>query len=329
MKAVIVTAAGGPEALQTVELAEPVVSSPTEVKIRLRAAGINPVDTKVRSKGLMQGSYPAVLGCDGAGEVVETGSAVSRFKPGDAVWFCHGGLGGTQGNYAEFNVIDESHLEAKPANLDFVHAAAAPLVLITAWESLVTQTRIGEGHTVLVHAGAGGVGHVAIQIAKLRGARVITTVGSREKAEFARSLGADETILYRDQDFVQRTLELTQGKGADVVYDTVGPDIFKRSIEATAYYGQLVTLLDPGAVELKEARMRNLGIHLTLMLSPWLRNLDDHWARQNQILRQCAEWIDAGKLRLHVADTLPLADAAEAHRLVEAGHSSGKLVLVP
>jgi NADPH2:quinone reductase len=327
MKAVVMAAPGGPEVLELKEIAEPAIASPTQIKVRIKAAGVNPVDTKIRGRGLLQGELPAVLGCDGAGEVVEVGEAVSRFKPGDAVWLCHGGLGGAQGNYAEFSVLDERHAEPKPANVDFVHAAAAPLVLITACESLITQARLAAGETVLIHAGAGGVGHVAIQIAKLQGARVITTVGSPEKAEFVRGLGADETILYREEDFVARTLELTGGKGADVIYDTVGPDIFKRSIEATAHYGRLVTLLDPGPADWKEARVRNLSVQFTLMLSPWLRNLEEHWARQNRILRQCAEWMDAGKLKIEVERTFPLAQAAEAHRLIEQGGTQGKIGL--
>lgn len=329
MKAVLMTAPGGLQNLVYSDLPEPQITAPDQIKVRLHAAGVNPVDTKIRSRGIFQGELPAVLGCDGAGVVVETGAGATRFKPGDAVWFCHGGLGGAQGNYAEFNVLGQDHAEPMPASLDFAHAAAAPLVLITAWESLITQAGLGQGDTVLIHAGAGGVGHVAVQIAKLRGARVIATVGSPEKADFVRSLGADETIQYKQEDFVSRTLALTQGQGADVVYDTVGPDVFIKSIEATAHYGQIVTLLDPGPVDWKEARIRNLSIHFTLMLSPWLRDLRAPWARQGRILRQCAQWIDEGRLSIDVGATLPLSEAAEAHRRIEAGHSRGKIVLVP
>jgi NADPH2:quinone reductase len=304
------------------------MTAPGQVKVRIRAAGINPIDTKVRSRGLFQGEPPAVLGCDGAGEVVEIGPAVRRFAVGDPVWFCHGGLGGAQGNYAEFTVIDEAHVEPKPASLSFNEAAAAPLALITAWESLFTQARTDKGDTVLIHAGAGGVGHLAIQLAKLHGARVITTVSSPEKAEFVRGLGADDTIDYTREDFVARTLELTEGTGADTVYDTVGPDVFSRSIEACAHYGSLVTLLDPGpGIDWKEARIRNLSIHFTLMLAPWLRGLETHWARQNQILRRCAAWFDEGRLQVRVGRVFPLAEAAAAHRLIEAGHVTGKQVL--
>ncbi|MEN8174118.1 MAG: zinc-binding dehydrogenase [Pseudomonadota bacterium] len=332
MKAIVMTAPGGPEVLEYRELPEPQITARDQIKVRLRAAGVNPVDTKVRAKGLFQGEPPAILGCDGAGEVVAVGDGVSAFGPGDKLWHCDGGLGGgpggTGGNYAEYRVLDARRARPMPATLDFAHAAAAPLVLITAWESLVTQCRVGPQHTVLVHAGAGGVGHVAVQLAKLHGARVIATVGSAEKAEFVRHLGADQVINYREEDFVARTLELTGGRGADVVYDTVGPEVFRASVEATACYGNLVTLLDPGPdLELKTARTRNLGIHFTLMLAPWLLGLEEHWARQVDILDRCAEWIDGGRLRIHVGASFPLEQAADAHRLVEAGHMQGKAVL--
>lgn len=330
MKAVLMTAVGGPETLELRDIAEPVITAPKEIKVRVRAAGINPIDTKVRGRGLFQGDLPAILGCDGAGEVVETGKSASRFKTGDRVWFCHGGLGGAQGNYAEYKVLDESHIEHMPGSLTFEEAAAAPLALVTAWESLITQAAVSADDNVLIHAGAGGVGHLAIQLAKIRGAHVLTTVSSDEKAAFVRGLGADETIDYRHEDFVKRTLELTDGRGADVVYDTVGPSVFTDSIEACTHYGKLVTLLDPGTeLNWAEARIRNLSIHFTLMLTPWLRNLPDHWARQNEILKQCGSWIDEGRLHINVGQSLPLAEAAQAHRLIEEGHTMGKLVLSP
>lgn len=331
MKAILMTQSGAPETLEYSNIAEPEIQHETHVKVRLKAAGVNPIDTKLRGRGLFyDNGLPAVLGCDGAGIVEETGAAVSRFMPGDFVWFCNGGLGGEQGNYAEFTVVDERWLGSMPEALDFVHAAAAPLVLITAWGALYDRARVKTGQTVLIHGGAGGVGHVAIQLAKLAGARVITTVSDDEKAQLARSLGADEIILYHRDDFVVATNSLTQGRGADVVFDTVGPDVFKRSIEATAHFGDLVTLLDPGVgLDFTEARMRNLRIGFELMLTPMLRGL--HSARDHhvEILDQCGRWVDQGKLMVHISQTLPLTEAAHAHSLVETGHTIGKIVLEP
>jgi NADPH2:quinone reductase len=305
----------------------PEISRDNQVLVEIAAAGVNPIDTKVRAGNLFGAEFPFVPGCDACGTVVETGSAVKDFKPGDQVWYCHGGLGLEQGNYAEYNVLEEWQLQHKPASIDAVHAAASPLVLITAWESLFTQTRLQPGETVLIHAGAGGVGHVAIQLAKWRGARVITTVSSDEKAALARELGADHTINYRNENLAGRVNELTEGKGADVVYDTVGPAVFQDSIPLTAHYGRLVTLINPAGTDWTEARIRNLGVHFTLMLAPWVRNLREHWLRQVDILRQCGELFDSGKLQIRVQQTLPLEQASEAHRIIEEGHTTGKLVL--
>jgi NADPH2:quinone reductase len=331
MKAVVMRETGEPEVLSLEEVTTPEITSVTQLKVRLEAAGVNPVDTKLRSRGLLlPDGIPAVLGCDGAGVVVETGSQVTEFREGDEVWYCDGGLGGLHGNYAQYAVVEESVCCRKPASIDFIHTAAAPLVLITAWEALFGRARLTEEKTLLVHAGAGGVGHVAIQLAKQAGVRVLSTVSSKEKQAFVTSLGADETILYKEQDFVESVLNLTDGAGADVVLDTVGGDVFKASINATAAYGDLVTLLDPGNnVEWKEARNRNLRIGFTLMLTPMLRHLPQARANQVAILSDCAEMIDSGSLRIHVDDALSLDRALQAHEMIEQGQVLGKLVLTP
>jgi NADPH2:quinone reductase len=328
MKAMLMTQPGAPEVLRLEDIAEPGITAPSQIKVQLKAAGVNPIDTKLRRRGLFyENALPAVLGCDGAGVVVEAGAAVTRFEPGDKVWFCHGGLGADQGNYAEFTVLDERWAASMPASLSFEAAAAAPLVLITAWGALYDRARLKDGQTALIHAGAGGVGHVAIQLAKLKGARVLTTVGSQEKAALARKWGADETIDYRSDDFVRAVNDLTAGKGADVVQDTVGPEVFRRSIECTAHFGDIVTLLDIGDTSLKEARMRNLRIGFELMLTPMLRSLHEARDHHLEILNQCGHWIEEGRLQIHVSQILPLAEAAAAHALIEAGHMTGKAVL--
>jgi NADPH2:quinone reductase len=329
MKAVLMTRPGGPEVLEYTDVAEPEMVSPTQIKVRLHAAGINPIDTKLRDRGIFfPDNYPAILGCDGAGEVIELGPAVTDFAIGDEVWFCHGGLGREQGNYAEFTVLEAAEAARKPDALDYVQAAATPLVLITAWEALYERARIKAGQDVLIHAGAGGVGHVAIQLAAQRGARVITTVGDEDKAEFVRGLGADEVIFYRDQDVVEAVTSLTGGKGADVVFDTVGGVAFEQSILATAHYGDLVTLLDPGSdIDWKEARNRNLRIGFELMLTPMLRELPRARANHVDILNACSSLFDVGSLDIHVSETLPLKEAALAHQHIEEGHTRGKRVL--
>lgn len=329
MLAIQMTAIGTADVLQAVTIENPNPST-GQIKVQIRAAGVNPVDTKLRSRGMIfPDALPAIPGCDGAGVVTECGQGVSRFKPGDEVWFCNGGLGREPGNYAEFAVVAEQVARFKPASLSFHEAAAAPLVLITAWEALFDHARLQAGQTVLIHAAAGGVGHVAIQLAKHTGARVIATLGNTENERFIRQLGADEIINYKQQDFAAETLRLTNNFGADVVLDCVGGDTFRRSISATACYGKLVTLLDPGSdMNWKEARERNLNIGFVLMLTPMVRDLPAARLHQGDILDQCARLCDAGKLKIHVSKAFPLRDAAEAHRLIEGGHVCGKVVLM-
>lgn len=328
MKAILMTAVGGSDVLQEKEIEQPILTTATQIKIRLHAAGVNPVDTKIRKGGLFypNAQLPAVLGCDGAGEVVEIGANVSDFKIGDNVWFCNGGLGREQGNYAQFTVIESRWVSLMP-KVNFEIAAAAPLVLITAWGALFERGNLKAEETVLIHAGAGGVGHVAIQLAKIAGAKVITTVSSDEKAEFVKSLGADEVIFYNQTDVATEVNRLTNGRGADLVFDTVGADVFKLSIPCTAHFGRIVTLLDASNLDLSEARMRNLLIGFELMLTPMLRDLDVERDKHVALLNKCAEFINVGKLKIHVSEILPLRDARKAHDLIESGHTIGKIVL--
>lgn len=329
MKAIIMTATGASHVLTEQTLPEPALTQATQVKVRLHAAGVNPVDTKIRRNGLFypNASLPAVLGCDGAGEIVDVGAEVHHVKVGDKVWFCHGGLGREQGNYAQYNVMDARWVSAMPKSVSFDTAGAAPLVLITAWNALFERGNVQAGQTVLIHAGAGGVGHVAIQLAKSAGARVITTVSSQEKADFVKSLGADDVIFYHTSNITDEVNRLTQQQGADVVLDTVGQDVFKLSIGCTAHFGRLITLLDASHLDLSEARMRNLLIGFELMLTPMLRDLHAARDKHVELLKKCADLIDKGVLRIHVSDVMPLDKAAYAHDLIEAGHVTGKLVL--
>lgn len=334
MKAMVMTEAGGSEVLRPMVLDEPRIESPRDVLVRVQAAGVNPVDTKIRSRGPMKPvadsvpPSPTVLGCDGAGVVEAIGAEVTKVRPGDQVWYCSGGLGGARGNYAECNLVDEALIQPLPDDVDIEQGAAAPLVLITAWEALHDRAGIKPGQQVLVHGGAGGVGHAAIQLAVAAGARVAATVSSAEKADFVHRLGAECAINYREESLVDVVSDWTQGRGVDVALDTVGPAVFRQTIPVMALYGDLVTILDPGAeIDLGEARLRNLRISLELMLTPQLRDIAEAQAHQGWILGQCAQLMARGQLRIHVSEALPLAQAAQAHRRLEAGGMVGKLVL--
>jgi NADPH:quinone reductase len=190
MRAVLMTATGGPEVLKLAERPEPEITGARDVRVRLRAAGINPIDYKLRTYGT-GGSLPTVLGWDGAGVVDAVGRAVTRFSAGDEVYFCAGGWASVPGTYEEMKIVDERYLARKPERLSFAEAAAVPLVTITAWEALRERARVSAGQAVLVQAGAGGVGHMSVQIARLAGARVATTVTPGPKTELAASVGAE------------------------------------------------------------------------------------------------------------------------------------------
>ena len=234
MRAMLMTAAGGPEVLQLAgNLAVPDLPSPSHLLVRLHAAGVNPIDTKVRKlHTYYPNNLPAILGCDGAGVVEAAGGSVTRFKPGDEVYFFNNGLGSDPGTYAEYTVVHEDHVAAKPGNISMEEAAAAPLALITAWEALMDRGQLKDGHTVLIHAGAGGVGHIAIQLARNAGAFVATTVSNAIKAEFVTSLGAELAINYTTEDFADAVLDWTDGMGVKLVLDTVGGPTFCRSFAA-------------------------------------------------------------------------------------------------
>jgi NADPH2:quinone reductase len=332
MKAIVMIATGEADVLQLQDVADPKIETPTQILVQLKAAGVNPIDTKLRRRGTFYPKeMPAILGCDGAGIVEAVGSQVQQFKPGDEVYFCAGGLGkqGT-GNYAQLAVVEEHLVSPKPKSLSFAEAAAAPLVLITAWESLYDRGRLTVGEKVLIHGGAGGVGHVAIQLAKLRGAEVCTTVGCQDKERLVRLLGADEAILYKQTDFVQAALKWSGGEGVDLAFDTVGGKVFFDSCHSVKVYGDLVTILEPDSSlgNLKVARNRNLRISLELMLTPALMGLVKAQEHQRKILQQCATWIDEGKLKIHLSQTFPLEEAAVAHKAIESGSTTGKISLI-
>lgn len=330
MKAILMTEPGDADVLRLREIAKPDLPGPHHVRIKLAAAGINPLDTKLRAKPAYHpDKLPAILGCDGAGIVEETGSAVTRFKAGDAVYFCSGGIGDEPGTYAEYTTVHEEYCAASPANIPLHDAAALPLACITAWEALFERANLLPGQTILIHAAAGGVGHIAVQLAHHHGAQIAITVSDTRKAGLAHALGAEKIINYREQDFVQEVLNWTDGRGVDVVFDTVGGDTFIKSFHAARVGGKIVSLLSTALslADTQLARLRNLSLCYELMLTPQVLNLREERIRQRVILDQCTLRIEAGELGVLVTHRLPLEQAAEAHRLIEAGGMTGKIIL--
>ncbi len=331
MKAVMLSAAGGTDMFQLTEVPDPVLDDPQHVLVRLYAAGLNPVDYKLRRVGgFYPDRLPLILGCDGAGVVEAIGEAVTKFKAGDEVFFFNGGMGGDdQGNYAELTSIHQDYLAAKPKSLSMVEAASVPLVWLTAWEALFDRYSLQAGESILIHGGAGGVGYIAIQIAKYAGATVFTTISSPEKAEFAKSLGADHCINYKEENFVEAVLNLSAGKGVDVVFDVVGGQVFADSFPATKIYGHVVTLdeINFSKDEVKAAKLRNLSLSYELMLTPMHFKMHAARVRQTDMLNEAARLIDARQIKVFVSNVFSLEEVDQAHNIVEGGHSTGKTVI--
>ncbi|MGQ9723300.1 MAG: zinc-dependent alcohol dehydrogenase family protein [Candidatus Jordarchaeum sp.] len=331
MKAVLMTERGGPEVLKIENIPVPAIKRGSELLVKVKAAGMNPVDIKQRIRGTWYPSrLPQILGLDGAGVVEEIGPEVKRFKPGDKIYFICGGFGKTPGTYAEYTVIDEWFAAIKPESLSFAEAAACPSSLITSWECLFDKGRLSGGDSVLIHAGAGGVGHLAVQLAHNRGSRVATTVVSKKQADIVKKLGAEKVIIVTGNDFVKEIMEWTEGKGVDLALDLVGGETFYRTFSCVKLYGTLIALLSPvhGAGDWTEARLRNLSIILELMLTPMYYDLIEIQLHHREILEECARLFDTEKLSVIVNRTFPLKDASEAHRLLEQGDIIGKIILL-
>lgn len=329
MRAMVATSLGGPEGLQrqSVPLGWPAGAS--SLLVRLRAASVNPADTWFRSLGpYVRSDAPLVLGHDGAGVVEAVGSNVTGFSAGDRVCFCYGGIGATPGTYAEFAVVPEAVAASIPPSIDDRHAAALPLVAITAWEAMYDRAQVKPDEHVLIHAGAGGTGHIAIQLARLAGAKVATTVSTPEKAAFVGRLGAQHVIDYRDEDFVAAALAWTRERGLDVALDNVGADVMQRTYRAMTPYGRVVTLMGVAGDDAETtAYSRNLTLHNLMMLTPMWLGLEDRLAAQGAILRQALSLLAAGRLEVHISETFALSEVASAHIRMEGGRMTGKIVL--
>lgn len=329
MKAVVLNGTGGPEVLELAQVDLPWPRGSTDVLVRLKAAALNPADSYFRAYGpYLKGEGPCILGHDGAGVVEEVGAAVTRVRPGDEVCFCNGGIGGAPGSYAEFAVVPHTQLVHKPASVDFARAAGLPLVLITAWEALYDRADVRSGEHVLIHAGAGGTGHMATQLAHLRGARVAATVSSEAKSEFVRDFGVERPILYRQTDFVDEVKAWSAGKGAEVALDNIGAEGMQRTFRAMAPYGRVVTLMGTPADDADlTAYVMNLTIHNVMMLTPMLLGRQDLLDRQAERVAQGIALLAEGRLKLHVAESFALADIRAAHARLDAGGVTGKIVL--
>lgn len=297
------------------------------VLVRIKASGVNPLDNKIHKgmAGHAKQTLPAILGMDLAGVVEEIGPNVTAFKPGDEVYGMAGGVGGNPGTLAEYGVFDADLLAIKPKKLSMPQAAALPLVFITAWEGLVDRAKVKGGQKVLIHGGAGGVGHVAVQIAKAFGAEVFAT-GSEHSREYIESLGAT-FIDYRKTAVADYVNQYTGGEGFDIVYDTVGGATLDASFNAVKNYtGHVVSSLGWGEHKLAPLSFRGATYSGVFTLLPLLTGKGRK--HHGEIMQEATKLAEAGKLVPLLDDRkFTLATADEAHDIIEAGEAKGKLVI--
>lgn len=329
MKAIVMTEPGSPQVLQAKRVDVPWPASGSDVLVRLKAAALNPADAYFRSFGpYVEQDGPCILGHDGAGIVEQVGSDVSRVQPGQRVCFCNGGIGAHPGSYAEFAVVPETQLAPVPDAVDDASAAALPLVFITAWESIYERAQVGRGESVLVHAGAGGTGHIAVQLAAVLGARVATTVSSEAKIELVTKLGAERAIAYRSEDFVEVAREWSDGRGVDVALDNLGAEVFRKTIGAMAPYGRLVTLMGmPGDDDEETAYVQNLTVHNVMMLTPMLLGLQARLDHQATLVARGLQMLARGEIQVVIDSRYALDDIVAAHVRLDNGSNTGKIVI--
>lgn len=321
MKAIRVERPGGPEALvlQEVEVPQP---GPGEARVRIQAIGVNFIDIYHRT-GLYPLELPFTPGSEASGVVDAVGEGVTEVKPGDRVAYAM-----HRGSYAEYAVVPARLLAPLPAELSFQQGAAAMLQGLTAHYLSHSTFPIKPGHKVLVHAAAGGVGLLLVQMAKALGATVFGTVSTREKAELAKAAGADHVILYTEQDFVEAVKELTGGEGLDCVYDSVGKETFHNSLKCLRPRGCLA-LFGQSSGPVPPIDLQILNSHGSLFVTR--PSLAHYILSREELLERTSDlfsWIAGNKLRLRIDSTFRLEKAAEAHARLESRASSGKIILV-
>jgi NADPH2:quinone reductase len=331
MKAAFIETTGGPEVIRYGDLPQP-SPGPTEVLVRVGAAAVNPIDTYIRSGAVaMPLPKPFIPGCDLAGTVDAVGANVQRFHAGDRVWGSNQGLLGRQGTFAEYAAVDEHWLYPTPPNVADEEAAGVALTAITAYLGLFRCGQLKPGETVFVNGGTGGVGSMVVQMAKAVGARVVTTVGSAEKATLCRSWGADRVLNYKTDDIAANIKEFTDKQGVHVWYETQREPDFMRTVELMARRGRIIIMAGRQAQPIFPVGpfyTRDLALFGFAMFNATPEE-------QRRGAEDINRWLAEKKLRAVIGRTFHFSEAAEAHRLQEAntlqkaGTLIGKIVLVP
>jgi NADPH2:quinone reductase len=323
MRAAVLDTANSPFRITSVERPKPSLGT---VLVRIKASGVNPLDLKIRAGQAAHARHPlpAILGIDLAGVVEAVGSGVSAFREGDEVYGMTGGVGGIPGSLAEFAAVDARLLARKPASLTMQEAAAIPLIFITAWEGLVDRARTRAGQKVLVHGGAGGVGHIAVQIARAFEAEVFAT-GSVESLPFIAQLGAT-AINYRETSVEEYVAKYAGGRGFDVIYDTVGGATLDASFGAVRRFGHVVSALGWGTHALAPLSFRAASYSGVFTLLPMLTG--EGRSHHGEILREATRLIESGKIRPRLDPRrFTLSAVGDAYSAMEDGSAAGKIVV--
>jgi NADPH2:quinone reductase len=322
MKIIQVKEHGGPEKMELVDVPKP-APGPKQALVKIAASGVNFIDVYFRT-GLYKAEMPVTLGSEGAGTVESVGPEVTEVAPGDRVAYAM-----TRGSYAEYAVVPAAQLVKMPAGMDFQQGAAAMLQGMTAHYLTHSTFPLKQGDTCLVHAAAGGVGLLLVQMARRLGAHIFGTVSTEAKAQLARGAGAQEVIRYTEQDFEAEVRRLTNGRGVDVVYDSVGATTFSKSLGSLRPRGMMALFgQSSGPVPPFHPNILN-GKGSLFLTRP---SLAHHCSTREELLWRAGDvlgWVASGDLKLRVDHTYPLADAAEAHRDLESRKTSGKLLLLP
>jgi len=327
MEAYVIRQFGDPSVFEKADIPTPQLY-PGQVLIEVKATSVNPLDCKIRQGKLaaIAPEFPAVLHGDVSGVIRDMGDKVAGFNIGDEVYACAGGVKGCGGALAKYILADADLIALKPKNISHREAAALPLVSITAWTGLVDKAQVKPGQSVLIFGGTGGVGHIGIQLAKAAGATVYATCSSESKAAMIKDLGVDYAINYRELDVEGYVNKFTDGKGFDVVFDTVGGDNLQNAFKAAALNGKVVCVSTRTTQDLSLMHSKGLSLHVVFMLIPLLHNIGRE--HQGDILVQISKLVEQSKLQVLLDNSsFRMADITKAHARMEAGEHTGKIVL--
>jgi NADPH:quinone reductase len=328
MKAQVINQFGDPSVFKTLDIPKPTLMS-GHVLVRVLASSVNQIDCKIRSGAVpaLAPELPAVLHGDVVGVIEAVADDIKNFKVGDEIYACAGGVRGTSGALAEFMLVDARSLATKPQQLSIQQTAALPLVSITAWEALFTKAKLQAKQKILIHGGIGGVGHIAVQLAKWANADVYATVLANDDFALVKSLGANEVINAKEEPVEQYVQRLTKGQGFDVVFDTVGGPNLDRSLAAAKNDGVIVTTAARSTHDLTPMHNKGLSLHVVFMLNPLLTGYGRE--AHGKILQAVAKIVDEGKLKpLIDSHQFTFDQISAAHALLESGKARGKVVLV-